>query len=203
MGAKVVTAIKKDTPRQRLPAPLHGLAHMPVSAENVEIGVLPVVDALWALEGVETYASCHGHFEDGDSPRILPYIAFTAPVVTATVIADLLNVGGIIEGGDYSRVLKCSWDVRLGMGDDGGPHFNIRADDRYLRLPRPQLTWFGFGRVNDKPAEKAWISAIDGDLEIVAEIVRNAGKVLEVHRDGRGIRPFNYAVGLRKATIQC
>lgn len=99
---------------------------LPRMSDEIEAGIRPVCDALNALPGVKTTASCEGHVYGWLPPRNVsaPYVCFAAPSRVATLIGRALELapycgqpvlcgGWRLEGG-YTPKLEWRWTIRAG-----------------------------------------------------------------------------------------
>jgi len=133
----------------------------PVGPDTVEPSILPVVQALAALPGVKTVASCEGHDELGASP----YVFFRAP-------AELVSELALRIRGDAR--LRYYWDTNGSFDGTGRLCFTVRALDLDHASERwlPRLWHFRLRR-----------GQIDRDLVTLAELVRSLAKFSEASKE--------------------
>lgn len=80
----------------------------------VELGARPLVDALNAVPGVRTWASCHGHWLD----RSMPYVSFHAPQEFAfRLTCELVT---------FQRRLIGAWSLEVSFDLEGEMSFCFR-----------------------------------------------------------------------------
>ena len=103
---------------------------------RIERGIRPLVDALNAVEGVSTIASCEGHVTGFLPPRTYrsPYVLFVGPFSQAALIAKAFLLDGVRQFGGHgagwsvtaslSPMLRWQWVLR---GDGIAPREYRRA----------------------------------------------------------------------------
>lgn len=116
--------------------------------------IRPQVDALNAVPGVETIASCEGHYSPGDTP----YVWFSAPLPFVQALAKVLRDApeqGIVHAG---------WHVTGAFDQDYRMKFELRA----ASYEREAWSLFGQGY------RLLFRRRIDADIRCIADRVKQA-----------------------------
>ncbi len=103
---------------------------------EIEPGILPVCDALNAIQGIETLFSCEGH---PSRPWIAPYVMFRASISDAFKIHKSLSYGHGIHW-----QLKFCWQLIAAFYEDGTLKYTLKPNDVRFCYPDLRFRFFLF-----------------------------------------------------------
>jgi hypothetical protein len=130
----------------------------PVSGENIDEGILPLVEAL-AAAGCRTWGSCEGHFsEEGGS---MPYVSFEA---SPGVIDALQNALAEMW---RTNTAKLPWSLRFSKRPTGGGsiwRLGVDVEDTEDESSHATNSW--------SDMEHAHLRALEHDVGVLAPCLR-------------------------------